>query len=182
MIELGAPMSGDRVSAAPMREAQREALKAACAEEREVWAIYPQNFGPDGFDASFDRIMALPWVRFTLYDEHRVLIGMSSFLNIFEERQTLEIGATFYRPRFRGTGINARIKAMMMERAFECGFTRIEYRVDLRNARSLAALAKLGAVREGVMRKDRTTWTGYVRDTVLFSILRDEWPSARVGA
>ena len=65
---------------------------------------------------------------------------------------------------------------MMMARAFECGFRRTEYRVDARNQRSQAAMTKLGAVREGVMRADRITWTGHVRDTVLFSILRDEWP------
>ena len=100
---------------------------------------------------------------------------MSCFLNIAEEQQTLEIGNTYYRPRFRGTGINRRIKDMMMARAFECGCRRVEYRVDARNTRSQAAMTKLGAVREGVIRADRITWTGHVRDTMLFSILRDEW-------
>ncbi len=63
----------------------------------------------------------------------------------------------------------------MLRRAFDGGFRRVEFRVDERNKRSQAAMAKLGAVREGVMRADRITWTGHVRDTVLFSILRDEW-------
>jgi RimJ/RimL family protein N-acetyltransferase len=67
---------------------------------------------------------------------------------------------------------------MMLRRAFDCGYRRIEFRVDERNKRSQAAMTKLGAVREGVMRADRVTWTGHVRDTVLFSILKDEWPSA----
>ena len=60
-------------------------------------------------------------------------------------------------------------------RAFACGFRRVEFRVDARNARSQAAMAKLGAVREGVLRADRITWTGHVRDTVLFSLLAAEW-------
>jgi RimJ/RimL family protein N-acetyltransferase len=64
---------------------------------------------------------------------------------------------------------------MMLRRAFDCGFRRVEFRVDERNKRSQAAMTKLGAVREGVMRADRITWTGHVRDTVLFSILRGEW-------
>lgn len=64
----------------------------------------------------------------------------------------------------------------MIRRAVACGFRRIEFRVDSRNARSQAAMAKLGAVREGVLRADRVTWNGHVRDTVLFSILKDEWP------
>ena len=73
------------------------------------------------------------------------------------------------------TGFNRRCKDMMLARAFDCGFRRVEFRVDKRNLRSQAAMKKLGAVREGVMRADRITWTGHVRDTVLFAILRDEW-------
>ena len=69
-----------------------------------------------------------------------------------------------------------------MRHAFDRGYRRIEFRVDGRNARSQAAMKKLGAVREGVMRADRITWNGHVRDTVLFAILK-RWPSlaARAG-
>lgn len=52
---------------------------------------------------------------------------------------------------------------------------RVQFRVDTRNQRSQTAVAKLGAVREGVLRRDRLTWTGYIRDTVYFSIIADEW-------
>ena len=178
MTDLAAPLTGDGVRAEPMAEAHREALRAACAEDPDIWALYATNFGSDAFDAGFDKIMGLPWVRFVLFDDADELIGMSCFLGIDEARGVLEIGNTYYRQCFRGTGINRPIKQMMMARAFECGFRRIEYRVDARNQRSQAAMAKLGAVREGVMRADRITWTGHVRDTVLFSILRDEWPPA----
>jgi len=64
---------------------------------------------------------------------------------------------------------------MMIKRAFASGIRRVEFRVDARNARSQAAMKKLGAVREGVLRADRITWTGHVRDTVLFAILKDEY-------
>ena len=101
---------------------------------------------------------------------------MSSFLGIDEHRQVLEIGGTYYRPHLRGSGFNRRVKEMMLKRAFDCGIRRVEFRVDIRNARSQAAMKKLGAVREGVLRADRITWTGHVRDTVLFAILKDEWP------
>ena len=104
------------------------------------------------------------------------LAGMSSFLGIDEARQVLEIGGTYYRPKFRGTGFNRRVKDMMLQRAFASGIRRVEFRVDRRNARSQAAMKKLGAVREGVLRADRITWNGHVRDTVLFAILKDEWP------
>jgi RimJ/RimL family protein N-acetyltransferase len=103
---------------------------------------------------------------------------MSAFIGIDPERGALEIGNTYYVPRLRGTGFNRRVKDLMLGRAFGCGFRRVEFRVDARNARSQAAMAKLGGTREGVLRQDRVTWTGHVRDTVLFSILADEWEAA----
>jgi RimJ/RimL family protein N-acetyltransferase len=174
---LAAPMIGDRSRAELFSENYRPALKAACAEDREIWKIYANHFGPDGFDQSLDRYISNPNNRtFVLFDGDE-LVGMSSFLGIDEGRQVLEIGGTYYRPKFRGTGFNHRAKDMMLRRAFECGIRRVEFRVDARNQRSQAAMAKLGAVREGVLRADRITWTGHVRDTVLFSILKDEWPA-----
>lgn len=175
MKPLTGPMTGRGVRAEDLVEAHREALREACGEDREIWEIYALNYGPEAFDDAFDRLLASDYVPFALYDAENRLVGMSSFMNIVPERQTLEIGNTYYRPAARSTGVNRPIKDMMMRRAFDCGYTRIEYRVDTRNMRSQAAMTKLGAVREGVMRKDRTTWTGFRRDTVLFSILKDEW-------
>jgi RimJ/RimL family protein N-acetyltransferase len=172
---LGEPMQGDGCSALPFTEEHRTALKAACAEETEVWSIYSVSFAPDRFDASLDGWLARPdMITFVLFEGDE-LAGMSAFLAIEPERGVLEIGGTYYRPHFRGTGFNLRVKDMMLRRAFDEGYRRIEFRVDQRNARSQAAMAKLGATREGVMRADRITWTGHVRDTVLFSILREEW-------
>ena len=178
---LSHAMTGESCRAEPFTERLRAPLKAACAEDREIWQIYANNFGPDGFDASIDRYTSNSNNRtFVLFatdaqgdDE---LAGMSSFLGIDPNRQVLEIGGTYYRPKFRGTGFNRSVKDMMLKRAFSSGIRRVEFRVDIRNARSHAAMKKLGAVREGVMRADRITWTGHVRDTVLFAILKDEWP------
>ncbi len=178
MIDLGRlaePMTGDGCRAELFGEQHRAPLKAACAEDNEIWQIYANNFGPDGFDDSIDRYTSNPNNRtFVLFDGDE-LAGMSSFLGIDEGRQVLEIGGTYYRPHLRGTGFNRRVKDMMLQRAFDCGIRRVEFRVDRRNAPSQAAMKKLGAVREGVLRADRITWTGHVRDTVLFAILRDEY-------
>jgi RimJ/RimL family protein N-acetyltransferase len=135
-----------------------------------------QLFGQKHFDALKARYTSNPNNRtFVLFDGGE-LAGMSSYLGIDPNRRVLEIGGTYYRPKFRGTGFNRRVKDMMLKRAFDCGFRRVEFRVDRRNGRSQAAMKKLGAVREGVLRADRITWTGHVRDTVLFAILKDEWP------
>ena len=167
-------MAGDGVRAEPLTEAHRDLLRSACAEDLDIWRIYSINFGPPDFDATFDRIREMGWVGFALFDGEE-FAGMSNYLNIDEPRAVLEIGGTYYRPRFRGTGFNGRVKAMMLRRAFDAGYRRVEFRVDARNERSQAAMTKLGATREGIMRADRITWTGHVRDTVLFSILRNEW-------
>lgn len=169
-------MIGDGCSAEPYSEKFHEALKAACADDPGIWQIYANNFGPEGFDESIHRYVSNPRNRTFVLFEGDELAGMSSFIGIDDARLVLEIGGTYYRPKFRGTGFNARVKAMMLKRAFDCGIRRVEFRVDRRNGRSQAAMKKLGAVREGLLRSDRVTWTGHVRDTVLFAILRDEWP------
>ncbi len=173
---LDAPMSGDGCRAELFDEQHRAVLKSACAEEKDIWAIYSTPFDPQHFDVSIDKLASAPLNRtFVLFDGDDIA-GMSSFIGIDEDRQTLEIGGTYYRPHLRGTGLNRRVKDMMLARAFDRGIRRVEFRVDARNARSQAAMKKIGAVREGLLRADRITWNGHVRDTVLFSILKDEWP------
>ncbi len=162
-------------------ERHREPLRAACAEDLDIWQIYATSYDPDHFDKSFDLLLGRPnWQAFAIFHDDRIA-GMSAYIGIDPERGALEIGNTYYVPRLRGTGFNRHVKNMMIDRAIDCGFRRIEFRVDARNLRSQAAMAKLGANREGVLRQDRITWTGHVRDTVLFSILADEWPMIRVS-
>jgi len=169
-------MTGKGCRAELFAEQHRDSLRAACEEDQDIWGIYSLNFGPPDFDKTIDWFAGRPNNRtFVLFDGDE-LAGMSSFLGIDEARQVLEIGGTFYHPHLRGTGFNRRVKDMMLKRCFDCGIRRVEFRVDRRNGRSQAAMKKLGAVREGVLRADRITWNGHVRDTVLFAILKDEWP------
>jgi RimJ/RimL family protein N-acetyltransferase len=175
MAELGAPMAAGDLRLEPLAKAHRAALKAACAEDLAIWPIYAISYDPAHFDASFDALLARPNGRGFVVFSGDALIGMSCYLGIEPARGVLEIGNTYYVPTMRGTGLNRRVKDLMIGRAIECGFRRIEFRVDARNARSQAAMTKLGAVREGVIRAERITWTGHVRDTLLFSILASEW-------
>jgi len=166
------------MAAAPSCLANGTAKTSAPPAQRicDVWQIYYADFGPENFDRAFDELLARPgWVRFALYNGDR-FAGISCYLNIDESRQLLEIGSTYYRPSIRGSGFNRRCKAMMLKHAFDIGYRRVEFRVDRRNSRSQAAMKTLGAVREGVMRAHGITWNGHVRDTVLFAILKDEWP------
>lgn len=177
-MALGAAMAAGDVRLEPLAETHRSALKAACAEDPEIWPIYAIPYDPDHFDASFGALLARPNGRgFAIFSGER-LCGMSCYIGIEPERNVLEIGNTYYVPALRGSGLNWTVKDLMIRRAVDCGFRRIEFRVDSRNKRSQAAMAKLGAVREGVIRAERITWTGHVRDTVLFSILAGEWGGA----
>lgn len=163
-----------------LEERHREPLRAICPTDDPVWDIYPVRFAGADFDAAFDATMANADRCPFLILADGVPVGMSGYLHIHAADNGLELGGTYMTPSVRGTGLNGAIKPLLIERAIDCGFTRIEFRVDIRNIRSQRAVEKLGAVREGVLRKQRITWTGHVRDTAVYSILADEWGD-RVG-
>jgi RimJ/RimL family protein N-acetyltransferase len=181
-VTLGDAMAEGDLRLEPLAEEHREPLKAACALDPDIWPIYAISYDPEGFDESFDKLVSRPNGHAFAILLGGEVVGMSAYLGIEPERGVLEIGNTYYVPRLRGTGFNRRVKNLMLRRAFACGFRRVEFRVDARNVRSQAAMAKLGAVREGVIRAERITWTGHVRDTVLFSILAGEWSGDSRGA
>lgn len=175
---LHQPLQGEGFALLPLGPAHRDALAAACAADPAIWDIYASNFGPEGFDANFTALLGnagrLPFA--IVADE--AVVGMTAYLRVDPGAQTLEIGNSYLAPERRGTGINGRMKRLMIDHAFACGFRRIEFRIDARNQRSQAAVRKLGAVQEGVLRAERVTWTGHVRDTVLFGLLESDWARA----
>lgn len=111
------------------------------------------------------------------------LVGASSYLEFDAAHRSVEIGATWYSALARGTLVNPSCKLLMLEYAFGPMFggrcERVTIKCDGRNERSQRAIAKLGAVREGVLRRHRVLSDGFVRDTVMFSVVRDEWPAVR---
>ena len=158
-----------------LTEAHREALRATCAADADIWTIYSSSFGPGHFDRSFDALIGgggrMPYAIF----DGDTLVGMTAWLRPDVPAETVEIGNSYIHPDSRGTGFNGRLKKLMIDHAFAIGIRRIEFRIDERNARSQAAVAKLGAVKEGVLRAERRTWTGYVRSTGFFGLLANEW-------
>lgn len=158
----------------PLVEADREGLRAACTADAAIWQIYPTSWDATHFDAAFDTLRASGRLAFAIRHGHRI-VGMTAYLGVDADRGVLEIGHSYIQPDRRATGLNRRIKRLMLDHAFALGMRRVEFRVDRRNLRSQAAVLKLGAVREGVLREDRITWTGHVRDTVVFAILHHEW-------
>lgn len=160
----------------PFADHHLEPLRAACAEDREIWEIYPVNLLGEGFDAAMARFHQLDsWVRFAVVDARdSKVVGCTNYINP-DPWGVVEIGGTYLAPGVRGSDFNRSKKKLMIEHAFACGFHKIEWRVDTRNKRSMAAVLKLGAKEEGVLRQNRVTWTGYRRDTAVFGMLKDEW-------
>jgi N-acetyltransferase len=111
--------------------------------------------------------------------ESNAVAGRISYSEINESHKWLEIG-TMLMPKFWGAGVNSSAKWLLMTRAFEVlGVNRVQFKVDVRNERSQAAMEKLGAVREGVLRQYQIRADGFVRDSVMYSVLRDEWPTVK---
>ena len=180
LAKLLAPMEdrgwdGGHIRLEPLGPGHKEGLRACCDPADPVWEIYPVNYSGEGFDLAFDLLPGHAQRNFFAILQDGVVRGITSFMNIVPEKQSLEIGGTFMAPAARGTGLNSRVKPMLLDRAFACGIRRVQFLIDERNARSRAAVAKLGAVKEGVLRAERVTWTGHVRDTGVFSILAEEW-------
>ncbi len=108
------------------------------------------------------------------------LLGGTSFLDIDAGNRSVEVGRTWYAPEVRGTLVNPACKLLLLGHAFEReGCVRVTLKCDARNLHSQRAIARLGAVREGTLRKHRVQQNGFVRDTVYFGVTRDEWPEVK---
>jgi RimJ/RimL family protein N-acetyltransferase len=111
-----------------------------------------------------------------------ILSGAVAGLTGFPPEQApgvVHVGGTYFRPEARGGPANPESKRLLLQHAFAAGARRVVFHVDPLNPRSRAAMRKLGAIEEGVARQASVTWTGRVRDLVVFSILADEWPQVR---
>ena len=110
------------------------------------------------------------------------LVGTSSLWEADLADEKVHVGSTLYGSRWWGTAVNPECKLLLLRHAFDdCGYGRVKIQTDRLNTRSQAAIAKLGAVREGVLRRDVRREDGTWRDTVVFSVLVEEWPQVREG-
>jgi RimJ/RimL family protein N-acetyltransferase len=164
-------------------EAHKEDLRAACDADPDLWTnLYPYSMAGEHFDPMWKRMAADAAANRTIHFAVMVAdrcIGITCYSSFDEVNAVCEVGGTYYHPDFRGGAVNPAAKRLIMGDAFSSGARRVAFRVDALNLRSQAAVTKLGAVREGTLRQDRVTWTGRIRDTVVFSVLKTEWPDVR---
>jgi RimJ/RimL family protein N-acetyltransferase len=110
------------------------------------------------------------------------VVGTSSIGDVDLQNERTHIGWTMWGRRWWGSAVNPEAKLLMLGHCFDdCGFGRVKIQTDALNHHSQAAIAKLGAQREGVLRRHTRRADGSYRDTVVFSILRDEWPRVKAG-
>lgn len=184
------PPAGDLVGRfirlEPYADALKGTLRQALDVDAEAWSVVATSGQGAHFETWWgDAMEQAAAGRRLSYAVRRlvdgVLVGTSAYLNIQPQHRSVEIGATFLRPEARSGPINPEMKLLMLRHAFEAGAIRVELITDLRNRRSAAAILKLGAKAEGVLRRNRITWTGHIRDTAVFSITDQEWPEVEAG-
>jgi len=110
------------------------------------------------------------------------IIGTTSLGDIDVHNEKVHLGWTAYAPDVWGTSVNPECKLLLLWHCFEhCGLGRVKIQTDLINVRSQAAIAKLGATREGVVRRDVKRADGTWRDSVVFSVIADDWSAVKAG-
>jgi N-acetyltransferase len=177
-------LEGRFVRMEPLIPEHKEEIRAAIDCDASSWSILLVNPMGAGFDEYWSANCGAPLTERMPYAIRRLrdgqVVGVSTYFTASAKHEGVEIGATFLRPDVRASCVNPETKLLMLSHAFNSGAVRVQFKVDLRNERSQAAVAKLGAVKEGVLRRDMRTWTGHMRDTVVFSILDSEWPAVKL--
>jgi RimJ/RimL family protein N-acetyltransferase len=177
-------LKGRWVQLEPLGEVHRDALRAAADHER-IWAHTLMVASGSNFDRWFDDALAqqearrqLPFAVRRVCDQ--AVVGNTSYLDPVLQHRRLEIGSTWYTPDVWGTQVNPECKLLLLEHAFDgLGMNRVSFCTDVRNTRSQAAIEKLGAVKEGIMRSHMVTQGGRIRDSVLYSIVIGDWPALK---
>src|SRR5262245_33565668 len=177
-------LTGRWVQLEPLGDQHRDALRAAADDER-IWTHTLVVARGQEFDRWFDDVLAqrstgrqFPFAVRRLADQ--AVVGSTSYLDPVPQHRRVEIGSTWYTPNVWGTQVNPECKLLLLAHAFEVlGMNRVSLCTDVRNVRSQAAIEKLGAVKEGVLRSHMVTQGGRIRDSVLYSIVLEEWPGVK---
>lgn len=181
-----AEIVGEFIRLAPLERAQLPQLFAAIGHP----VVFAGGYGggPAGYRDNVDDFAVwaetyYAWQKSNVYGVWvgDTLVGTSTLGDFEEEFEAAHIGWTAYDPRVWGTAVNPEAKLLMLGLAFDSGFHRVKIQADALNTRSRAAITKLGATFEGIVRRDRPRADGSWRDSAVFSILSDEWPAVKSG-
>lgn len=178
-------LEGKLVKLVPMRKLHRNELIQA-ASDGKLWELwYTLVPSENAIDNHIDSVLveysndrALPFVVIDKASDK--IIGSTRFLNVVPSHRRVEIGNTWYAKSYQKTGVNTECKFLLLSHAFEkLNCIAVEFRTHWHNFPSRNAIARLGAKQDGVLRNHQIEPDGALRDTVVYSILRDEWPTIK---
>ncbi len=174
------------VALVPLSHDHREPLVEA-VKDGELWNLwYTLIPKPDGMTAEIDRRLGLAekgsMLPFTVLDktQDNKPVGITTYMNVDAANRRVEIGSTWYRKSVQRSPLNTRCKLLLLEYAFEkLDCIAVEFRTHFFNHQSREAIARLGAKQDGILRNHQLGANGSMRDTVVFSILPNEWPAVK---
>jgi RimJ/RimL family protein N-acetyltransferase len=178
-------LEGERVKLIPLESSHAHALFEAGNDSR-IWKgiMEPIESLENAQDMISDALEdqkqngSLP---FSVIDKQsNKIVGSTRLFDFIPSHRQLEIGHTWYNPGVWRTSVNTECKYLLLMHSFEVlDMVRVQIKTDLRNTGSQAAIARLGAVKEGVLRQHKIMDDGYLRDTVMYSVIDREWPSVK---
>ena len=177
-------LAGEHVVLEPLEVQHADALAEAAADG-ELWRLwYTFVPAPEAVVGYIDTALAereQGGLAFAVRDRASdTVIGSTRYCHVDETNRRAEIGYTWYAQRFQRTAINSECKRLMLGHAFDTlGAIAVEFRTHWHNRASQAAITRLGAKQDGVLRNHQISADGIYRDTVVFSIINIEWPAVR---
>ncbi len=167
----------------PLQQEDYTALLALSSQDEAMWDFFSKKLSDpaqlrDWLNDAIEAKATGTRLPFAIIEKSTGRIaGSSSIGNIAWHDKRLEIGWSWLAPVFRGTAINQHTKFSMMRYAFEVlEFERVEFKTGILNKRARRGLEKIGGIEEGVLRKHSLLWNGNRRDTIYYSVLKEEWP------
>lgn len=175
-------LEDERVLLRPLVESDYKNLLPFALNEPDTWKYsYLSARGEEGMhnyikDALDNKATGKEYP-FIVYDKQsQSYAGSTRFYDIQQSWQTVQLGYTWYGEKFRGTGLNKHCKFLLLQLAFETlDALRVEFRADARNERSIAAMKSIGCIPEGILRNNMPLQEGGRRDSIVLSILKEEW-------
>ncbi len=180
-------LEGEHVRLEPLNHSHKEELALACEDGKLYQLWYTWVPSPESMNADIDRRLGLyaagTLMPFATIDKSSgKAIGMTTYMNMKLENFKVEIGSTWLAASYQKTAINPEAKLLMLGYAFgDLNCIAVELRTHEKNSQSRAAIEKLGAKLDGILRNDMIMANGSIRNTAVYSITKEEWPIVREG-
>jgi N-acetyltransferase len=177
-------LTGTHTTLLPLDPKHLQGLTAA-AQDGELWKLWYTSIpSPEGMAAEIERRLALQaagsMLPFTVQSASGKVVGMTTYMHIDSTHKRVEIGSTWYASSVQRSPLNTECKRLLLAHAFEAlGCIAVEFRTHRLNTQSRAAIERLGAQLDGMLRAHQRSPNGSLRDTAVYSITAAEWPTVR---